>query len=469
MTVPKPHLVSALAAAFACVFCAGRAFCAGQPGTTSVYMLKNDIGGRAIAMGGAMTALSDDIFGMRYNPAGIAVLDIPQFSAMTSGGVMDTGMNLAGAVLPITAFGIERPGEAGISVISSSNGGMDWYSTDIAGNAAVKGTPISAGGDTVVSLGYSERLKPSDLSFSIGKRKFRSVAERYMGAAVKLVHSRLPDTMGGSVSGNAYALDAGWLAHLTDWNMSVGFSLLNLGTNMTYISEANPLPSTLRAGAAYTYERSSEARMSGFTASLDISHYIKEQQAHLLAGLEVPFEKVVIFRVGYRFFDDTGGITFGGGIRHKRISCDIGLAFNELLGNAYQLSATYRLGDVAEAKPVRTEQKAKRGVMITLDKDEEFIEAGPNRKPEKPEKPKTFSESVQREHDRMERRVRERISAEGIDRRRKPDNVTPATEASEDFVENLSGTPQPASSPAKSKPPAKRPKPDSEDDLMVIH
>ncbi|MBN1638193.1 MAG: UPF0164 family protein, partial [Ignavibacteriales bacterium] len=41
-------------------------------GTTAANFLKIGAGARAIGMGGAYTALSDDIYSVYYNPAGIA-------------------------------------------------------------------------------------------------------------------------------------------------------------------------------------------------------------------------------------------------------------------------------------------------------------------------------------------------------------------------------------------------------------
>ena len=56
-------------------------FAAG-PGSTGLQVLKSDISPRAMGMGGAFSAIADDVYSMNYNPAGLGQLYMPEASAM---------------------------------------------------------------------------------------------------------------------------------------------------------------------------------------------------------------------------------------------------------------------------------------------------------------------------------------------------------------------------------------------------
>jgi hypothetical protein len=129
----------------------------------------------------------------------------------------------------------------------------------------------------------------------------------------------------------------------------------------------------------------------------------------------------------------------------------VALAFNSLLGDTFQLSATYRFGIEPEIKkPVA---KTKYPVMLNLDKSVDFIE-----KPSKPESPATTpgscSESVEKQFQRLKDMDQERISSDGTDMPKRATNTKSGKETKEEFIEQLNPSSEQRTAPAK---PAKKP------------
>jgi|GEM_PF-6929540 len=333
----------AAALAVAAAFSGLSAASAADPGATAVSMLKYDIGARPLALGGAFAAMQGGIYGMRYNPAGLALSGgAPEASLMLQQGIMDTKMQFIGGALPLPFAGFSGQGHAsaGASLLYSSNGDMGWYQTDpLTGGVLHNGDNISAGSDMVLSFGYAEKFSSEPLRFNPRSASLGTL-ESYMGAAVKIISSKLPDLDGSMSGASALAVDLGYLAEVPEWNARGGFSLLNLGGGVKYKEVSSPLPFALRAGGAYTYA----GFMRGVTGSLDVIRYMTEQLTRVRVGMELPVDRYAALRFGYRFLEDSGGFTMGIGAHFANISCNFGMAFNGDLGNTTQFDFNYRFG-----------------------------------------------------------------------------------------------------------------------------
>ena len=114
MTKPTAFRLYRFAALCALLALCGRQAVASDPGTTSVSMLKYDVGGQGLAMGGAMTAIASDVYASNYNPAGIAMVRSPEMSAMFQSGVMDTRMGFFGFAFPLATGGLSGNNQAAL-------------------------------------------------------------------------------------------------------------------------------------------------------------------------------------------------------------------------------------------------------------------------------------------------------------------------------------------------------------------
>ena len=69
--------------------------------TTSAPFLSIEVGARAIAMGGAFVATSDDATSLYWNPAGIGLLDQNEVSFHHTEWLAETNFDYAGIVIPL--------------------------------------------------------------------------------------------------------------------------------------------------------------------------------------------------------------------------------------------------------------------------------------------------------------------------------------------------------------------------------
>jgi len=97
------------------------------------------------------------------------------------------------------------------------------------------------------------------------------------------------------VSASAYAADLGVQYTGLPYNFKLGFAVLNLGTKMTFISEAEPLPMFIRLGAAWTTLIKGKKRLN-----IDVDVFNPSDQPMKMAiGAEMwLFEKLFAVRVG---------------------------------------------------------------------------------------------------------------------------------------------------------------------------
>jgi len=74
-------------------------------GTTAAPFLGIGMGARAVAMGGAYTAISDDIYALYWNPAGVSQGTRIQTGFTYTQWLVGTQINWAGAIIPAGSFG----------------------------------------------------------------------------------------------------------------------------------------------------------------------------------------------------------------------------------------------------------------------------------------------------------------------------------------------------------------------------
>lgn len=190
---------------------------AGSVGTTTADILKINNGIRPAAMGGAYTAMGDDLYSINYNPAGLSYIKASQvvFFHLDS---------LASIQYEYLAFGTAW-GSGNVLASNIIYRHMDPIDNQ-PGNPLV---PAVNSDDLLASLSYA--LKVGD--------NFR------LGATGKFLKSDL-----ASFSSTAIALDLGAVMDRLPYGIKIGASVQNLGTAMTFDtnSPSDPLPLFLRLG-----------------------------------------------------------------------------------------------------------------------------------------------------------------------------------------------------------------------------
>ncbi|HPP87771.1 MAG TPA: PorV/PorQ family protein [bacterium] len=271
-------------------------FCAA--GKNSFEFLQIGVGARAVALGGAYTAVSSDAFGMYWNCAGIA--DIAQHSeiaAQHNNWLEDIKYNFLGIANKINndiSLG------AALYYLNSGN---------------IQGRNISGG----IEPDY--KSENSALQIAIG---LKTDKHSFFGFAVKYVKDKLQNTTADGV-----ALDLGFKNTMND--VSVGLALSNFTLKKAkYNYDERKLPMILRTGIAYSLIE------NNFLISADI---VKEEgeSLYLASGIEYNVFKALALRIGYNGYskDADKGIFCGAGLNFEVLNIDYAYIMSKELNDAH--------------------------------------------------------------------------------------------------------------------------------------
>lgn len=270
--------------------------------------LKIGAGARPEAMGGAYTALADDVSALHYNPAGLSSL------AKKEAGVTHTEY-LLGAKFDFVGYGQPtKLGTFALGMVRLDTGNQE--GRDINRQVAAGFTAV----DSAYSLGFSRRIQPASLS---------------LGANLKFLQSRI-----GEDSASTFAMDIGVIHQLKDKPFSAGFSVLNIGQGMKFISQRDPLPLTLSLGGAY--------RVAGaLHLALDVRHEPNDRRTSVGIGTEYAVLPMFSLRAGYAsrssITPTSGtspltGLGGGFGLKMKNYTADYTFTPFGELGNVQRIS-----------------------------------------------------------------------------------------------------------------------------------
>ncbi len=279
----------------------------GEPGSTSATFLKLGVDARAIGMGEAHTALTDNVNALYWNPAGIAKLSVPQFSFMHNFYFLDMHHDYLGFALPM--------GDRGSLGLAATY----WTSGTIMGmdeNGML--TSEFSAWDLATGFYYAHRFN-EHLS---------------TGGGMKIVVEKNEDE-----GGAAFATDFGMIFKPSKTDLSFGISVQNLGSNLKLVQESYPLPLTLRLGSAW---KALENRLV-LAADLSVPN---DDDASLSIGAEYKIHPNFAIRSGYKTGSDLGafsGMRAGLGFEFQKMDFDYAFAPYGELGNSHRVSLLLKL------------------------------------------------------------------------------------------------------------------------------
>jgi len=162
------------------------------------------------------------------------------------------------------------------------------------------------------------------------------IDEFSLGMNLKYIKSTLAD----KYTGTAFAADCGLLYRTLNSDFSYGFALQNIGTNLIYISDGDPLPFTIRTGVAYKFR---EAAIDSWLATADLVYY--DSKLRYNAGIECNLFKVLSVRAGYKLGYTPDTLSFGAGFNVSRISLDYAYSMLGSIDNVQMFTLSYRFGE----------------------------------------------------------------------------------------------------------------------------
>jgi hypothetical protein len=258
----------------------------GQAGQSGLTFLKLGVGGRALGMGEAYTAVAADPSAIYYNPAGVAFLSSSNIMLMHKEWFQDVKTEyLAGqTVLSHVVVGLSI-NETSVNDIQIRENPGPALGTFDARNAAVGLTAAYA----------------FDSSFSIG------LTGKYLYEKILVDEA------------NGFAIDIGSV-YKTPWNLSIGVSASNLGSMSELQTESSSLPTIYRGGLSYA---TALPQLSGsITLASDIVVFSQDKISHVHLGAEYMYGSTFAIRAGYQTGYEARSFTTGIGFHYNAFQVD---------------------------------------------------------------------------------------------------------------------------------------------------
>lgn len=296
-------------ASFICVhLCSSAAPCFAQQLTSGADFLKIDSGARSQGMGGAFTAVADDVNALTWNPAGLALLSHPEIGYLRMIYVSDIAYNFGGVAVPI------RDGEntmgVGAAVINLGTPAFD---------STLGLAPAVSAGDNAFSFSFAYRFKDIVAIGGTAKYILRGVA---------------------GFNAASFGGDAGVLVTPTD-RLRIGVGVFHFGQSVQFVSEADPLPTTARLGLAYEVLK---VPYHSFLVTVDNSFQFQSQSYQGGAGGEYWYDHTLALRGGFTGDAYQQHWTAGVGVNLKVAELDYAYAPLGTLGDTHRMSLIIRLG-----------------------------------------------------------------------------------------------------------------------------
>ena len=270
-------------------------------GGQAAAFLRLGVGARAIAMGNAYTAITNEVSAIYWNPAGLGLLEQRQFVGMYSVLPLDRQHSFLAYAHPL------------MHNLSIAAGWIHFGVSDIDGRD-INGNPTGNFND-------SENAFLMAAGYKIG---FMSI-----GVTAKYLHHTLANS-----SASGFSFDSGIKINLLKM-LSLGFVVQDLAGTMSWESDSdiiNDLPLTLRGGLAFEFQK--------FPASI-ASDIVKtaNEDIRVNVGAEYRILKVLGLRAGY----NNNELAFGGFAVAKTSFLDF--QFDYAYGNeVFREGGVHRIG-----------------------------------------------------------------------------------------------------------------------------
>ena len=251
-------------------------------GTAGAQFLEIGVSARAIGMGEAFVAVSNDATAMYYNPAGLTHLYDREVVFTHVDYPAEIRYDFAGIAYPLYRFG----GVLGLGFYALDAGDMDETTYEY-----YNGT-----GRTFGARSYA-----ATMSYA------RALTDRFsVGLTLKFIDELLEDERS-----SGWTADVGTNYDTGFRNFKISMVISNFGPDMTFITESYPLPINFRFGGAINV-LDGEHHKGVF--AVEAAHPSDNLEKYN-AGFEYQYNERYFVRVGEKFNYDEGTFSVGGGLR----------------------------------------------------------------------------------------------------------------------------------------------------------
>ncbi len=265
-------------------------------------LLREGIGARAEAMGGAYTAVTGDQSTTFWNPAGVAAMKGKDFLLSHHSSFQGINQSYAG-----WAFGNAHRG-VGLSLSLYSVGGIE-------ARTGPSKEPLGTFGIYDVNVG-----------FTYGQRIGESI---FAGFSTRILHEAI-----GPERASGFGLDFGVMYRTGFEGLMLGAAYRNLGRMEILDAVRTPLPGTFRAGAAYEHGK--------LTGSADL-RLPRKGATGIHTGLEYRIKPSASLRAGYRSGIDARKWSFGLGLNRRNWRVDYAFVLGAIgLGGSHRVAVGIR-------------------------------------------------------------------------------------------------------------------------------
>ncbi len=303
------------------------------------------VGGRALGMGSAYTAVANDVTAGYWNPAGLARIKYPEIMLMHDQRYADAvSFNYGAGAMPLS-----KDETVGLSVIVLSVSGIP--NTQLAGVDA-NGNPLPptdnyTGGLSRLNYGKITFFNATDVAL-IGSYAKRSGDNFSYGANVKFIRRSI-----GSTYGTGIGFDVGAL-YTPFVNFNLGADLQNATTTVVAWTTGTTelAPPTLATGASYRLPigpvkvtPAVDLLFNADNMGASSTVHLGPLSADVRAGAEVSYKDVIAIRAGY---NEVKQFTVGAGIRLPKLEIDYSFArfaYSGSLGDTHRISLELVLED----------------------------------------------------------------------------------------------------------------------------
>jgi long-subunit fatty acid transport protein len=317
-------------------------------GRAGLTFLKIVPGARAVAMGGAFTAISNDASAVFFNPAGMTQVKKNDFLFSHTDWISDVSHEYVGLVVPGGLMGTFGISACFVTMGEIQTTRIDDITTVMREDLG-EGLPTYSSSDLALGLSYAYRFT----------NKFSA------GLSAKYATEKIADMSAGGL-----CFDLGTY-YLTGFRtLRVGMAIVNFGTDIKFsgkdlqeeridtsmpsnftgtayerMTTSFPLPLQFKLGLAYDFMLPSNMVV---TTAGELVHP-NDGSEKLLMGLEYGWNKMVFLRAGYRYdpdaWDTKSGMdnfSFGAGLCRSfgtaKISVDYAYSNLGYLENAHRFS-----------------------------------------------------------------------------------------------------------------------------------